>query len=229
MSINTYGQEGSSKSIKLYTNFNFVTGDLILIIPDSIPYNRAYAEAKNHQLGYFSPAFAIELENGNFHEFELSRLLINFNRNESIVIDDSLGRKIVVPGARNTRVLLAVRYEYNIALSNSTEEMKFQPYLGLSINPFFENSIKTPHIISQFATSKNEFGALFAIVPRIKYNLKGNWYLDLNVPINISQASVTINTDEDPILTASQRKSTTFDFEIVPRNIMVRFAIGLRI
>ncbi|MFT6137789.1 MAG: hypothetical protein ACJAUJ_000875 [Salibacteraceae bacterium] len=36
-------------------------------------------KGKNYQLGYFSPAFTIEQENGSFHEFELARLLINFN------------------------------------------------------------------------------------------------------------------------------------------------------
>ena len=135
----------------------------------------------------------------------------------------------MVAGEKNTRVFFALSYEYNIVLRKTTEKTKLTPYLGLSINPFFENSITMPSISSQFPERNTYFGALFAIVPRINYTLKGNWYLDLNVPIQLFETHVAVNTRENPILPISQRKTTLVSFEALPRNVMVRIGVGLRI
>jgi len=71
-----------------------------LFTVDSITNNRTTEKTRKYHLGYFSPAFTIKRENGNFHEFELSRLLINFNQDETLTPNDSLGRKELVAGEK---------------------------------------------------------------------------------------------------------------------------------
>ncbi len=221
-------QYSNNKSIKLYTNFNFVTEDDVSST-DSITNNITTEKNKNYQLGYFSPAYTIELTNGNFHEFEISRFLINQEQNQTIISNDSLGRSEVIAGVKSTKIFVAFRYEYNFSLGKKTEETKFHPYVGISINPFFENAIIMPTVSSQFPKKQVQVGALLAIVPRINYDIKGNWYMDLNVPINIFEANVDFSNDQNPILSESERKTTEFNIELFPNNIMVRIGIGLRI
>ncbi|MFT6137788.1 MAG: hypothetical protein ACJAUJ_000874 [Salibacteraceae bacterium] len=131
----------------------------------------------------------------------------------------------MVAGEKNTRIFFALRPEYNIVLRKATEKIKLTPYLGLSINPFFKNSITMPSVGSQFPERNTDFGALFTIIPRINYTLKGNWYLDLNVPIQLFETHVAVNTREQPILPISQRKTTLVSFEALSSNVMVRFRI----
>jgi hypothetical protein len=70
---------------------------------------------------------------------------------------------------------------------------------------------------------------LFAIVLRINYNLKENWYEDLNVPIQLCETNVDIRNQENPKLPESQRKTTIVSVEDPSRDVMVRFEMGLRI
>lgn len=64
---------------------------------------------------------------------------------------------------------------------------------------------------------------------RINYNLKENWYVDLNVPIQLFETNVDIRNQENPKLPESQRKTTIVSFEDPPRDVMVGFEMGLRI
>jgi len=191
--------------------------------------NFARDEQQKYQLGYFSPAFTIGKENGNFHEFELSRFLINHEQEKTIITYDSLNRKELVSGERNTKLFFALRYEYNIALRKVAAEAKLQPYIGFSFRPYFERSMFTPLISSQFPTRENQLGVNFSIVPRINYNLKGNWYLDLNVPLQLTETNVNSLIRENPALPGEQRKTTTINFETLPLHLFLRFGVGLRL
>jgi len=66
-------------------------------------------------------------------------------------------------------------------------------------------------------------------VLRINYNLKENWYEDLNVPIQLFETNVDIRNQENPKIPEFQRKTTIVSVEDPPRDVMVRFEMGLRI
>ena len=116
LSTTAISGQNSQKSIavKLYTNFLWDNTE-------------ALTETR---FGYFSPALAKNLPNGNFHEFELSRLQFNKTMGEIIIYTDSLGN----PTQRvyenvTTDIFIGFRYEYNIRFFKSKEEARLRPYL----------------------------------------------------------------------------------------------------
>lgn len=218
-----------SKLLKLYSNFNYIKADDNLSTSPSNNNLITTEKEKGFELGYFSPALNISLENGNSHEFELSRFKLDFSENETILTNDSLNRVEIVDGTRKLNSFIAIRYEYGLSLKRSEKESKLHPYLGLSIQPYFQNYMETPIISNRFPTSTNQFGALLSITPRINYNLKGNWYLDLNVPIQVYDFNVSLITEENPINPVEERTTTEMNLNIFPYNILLRLGVGIRI
>lgn len=227
INVQLFGQN-SGTSVKIYSNFNFVAEDDFLSFDPATNKLRT-DETRSYDLGYFSPAFIIRTDSGNFHEFELSRLLLNQDQSILFTSNDSIGGTELISALRTTEFLFAFRYEYNIAISSVAEETKIQSYIGFSIQPFFEASKTMPLLSPSYSTSQNRFGALLAIVPRVNYDIKENLFLDFNIPITLLETNVNFNETENPQLTEVERNSTVFNVKVLPVNFMLRIGIGLRI
>ena len=228
--LTLFGQENQkNKVIKLYSNISLTRTETTL---NQSPYNLTSTVENNNemQIGYFTPSIAFVLPNGNFHEIELSQLVINNTNNETIVIDDSSGQTVQpISGQITTNVSIAMRYEYDVLFFKKKEGAKLMPYLGFSMNPYFSNKKYSSKISTSFPTNQNSFGALLSIVPRLNYNLNENWFIDVNVPVNIVDLNVTVNSNDNPALTEQQRSSSTLGFAMFPSKFLVRFGVGLRI
>lgn len=227
--LTSIGQENpKTKMVKLYTNFS-LTETTSNIGFDTLGRTSVVAKNQDIHMGYFSPAFAVALPNGNFHEFEISNVLINNTKNETEFIVDSNGTTISGSILRKNQNMIAVRYEYDFLFFKKKTEAKLKSYLGLSVNPYFSNTRYSSNITAAFPSSQNSLGALIAVIPRLNYNINERWFLDLNIPINIIDMNVVNNKTENPVLTAEQRSITTINFAQMPSQYLMRFGVGFRV
>jgi len=227
--FSSIGQENpKTKMVKLYTNFSLTETSSNIGFDTS---GRTSVVAKNQdiQLGYFSPAFAFAMPNGNFHEFEISNILINNTKNETEFIVGNSGTAISGSILKKTQNKIAVRYEYDFLFFKKKTEAKLRSYLGLSVNPYFSNTQYSSNIPAAFPTSQSSIGALITVIPRLNYNINERWFLDLNIPINIIDLNLVNDKAENPQLTAAQRSITTFNFAQMPSQFLVRFGVGFRV
>ena len=229
--LTLFGQENNknSKTIKLYTNFSWSNTDMSLSY-DTVNKTSTIENSKETQIGYFTPSFSFSSLNGNFQEFELSRLLINKTQNQTIETVDSTGQTInTLAGEKSTNIFIAFRYEYDIMLFKKKEGTKFQSFIGFSANPFYSNSSFTPIVSTLYPSTQNNFGVLLSVIPRLNYNLNEKWFIDLNIPINLVDANWMFRSEEDPTLTEEQRITTTVNFSTFPKKFLIRLGVGLRI
>lgn len=224
--LNVYGQE-REKRIKLYSNFGWSTTEKTT--SDTINMTTTLETNKDVQMGYFTPSIAFVTANGNFHELEFSRLKINSSSDKTSITYDNLGHTQTISGQKTTNILIALRYEYNFMFFKKKEEAKLRTYLGLAINPYFENSNTLPFLSNYFPTSETSLGTMLSIIPRINYNLGEKWFIDFNIPINISNIDITSTNKDNPAFLANQRTETSIDLTILPNTFLIRFGIGVKI
>jgi len=224
------GQENqNNKTIKLYTNFGWTSTERTLGFNTTNLISRI-EKNKETKIGYFTPSIAIVLPNGNFQEFELSRLEINNTNSETNLTNDSTGKTIqIVSGQKVTNILIAFRYEYNIMFLKKKEGAKIRPYLGFSANPYFYNSKYRPIVSNLFPTNQNNFGVTLSIIPRLIYNLNEKWFVDFNIPINLADVNWTFDKVDNPVLTEQERTTTTVEYSTLPNKFLFRLGVGLRI
>jgi hypothetical protein len=101
--------------------------------------------------------------------------------------------------------------------------------LGFGINPSFSNSITNPIIATSYPTSQNAVAASASIIPRLNYNINEHWFLDLNIPINVTELAVTSHKTLNPLIRDEDQRTTNINYDIFPSKFLVRFGIGVKI
>lgn len=228
--LTLFAQENDNhKTIKLYTNFGWANTEETLSF-DTTNWTSTIEQNQEIQMGHFSPSVSISLANGNFHEFELSRLLFNHTNSVTNLVIDSTGKTVqTIAGQKTTNVLLGFRYAYDMMLFKKKEGTKIQSYLGFSANPYFSNSKYVPIVSASYPTNQNNIGVTLSIIPRLNYNLNDKWFLDFNIPINIIDVNWTFKSDQNPALIEQLQTTTTGEFSTFPRKFLFRFGVGFRL
>ena len=222
----TFGQENqNSISVKLYSNISYSISECPKIFNRDLGIFTSEIN-KEFQIGYFTPSIGFDLKNGNYHEFEISRLLVNRTYNESFNIDDGGGQSgQMVNGDVTTNFLIAFRYEYNFIFLKNNEKSKLIPALGFSIDPYFSRESYKTKVSLSYPSTENVLGATASVIPRIIYNLTEIIFLDLNIPIHI----IDVNYNTATNLQRSHTRTPTVDFIAFPSKYLIRFGIGLRL
>ncbi|MFT5821636.1 MAG: hypothetical protein ACI8ZM_002890 [Crocinitomix sp.] len=226
-SQSTFAQDAGSEQLKLYTNFAWQSSERTVGFDTIVnrPINESYFES---DLGYFSPAFSWATDKGNRHEIELSRLQFNQVRDFNYIEYNNGINPQVVSGEGNTKIFIALRYEFDYQLFKSKDN-KLKPSLGFAVRPYFSNASFRPKLATQFASSEMNIGALFSIVPRLTYDLNKKLFMDLNVPLNLARLGIRSTTWDNPAIPVSQRKVNAFDAKTLPSEYLIRLGIGLRL
>ena len=219
-------QDQKGRAIKLYANLS-LRKSITNYRNDTASHRLMFKRNEDNQFGYFSPAFSHSFLNGNFAELELSRFVINKTKNEVFI--DSLNNVQIQSGLITKNVLIALRYEYNIMFFKKKPESKFKAYSGFSINPYFSSFKYVPINSALSSTKENQLGAIFAIVPRLNYNLNERWYMDMSLSCNILDISHISNTVENVLLPPKQRTLKEVDISILPGIFLFRLGIGVRL
>lgn len=124
--------------------------------------------------------------------------------------------------------LISARYEYILNL-NKSKDQKFVPSVGFGISPYFKQKTYEPKITSEFKYSEMYFGTKLYISPRISYFIGSKFFIEINIPICISDFYYSVDKNENPIYELGEGTTSSFNIEIFPQIFTGRVGIGIKI
>lgn len=216
--------QNQNLAFSAYTNFNFSNEQDRSWHTQGIEVKKS-----NVAFGYFSPAVLSYRENGDYQEFEISR--IGFNTKEAEVYSlDSLNRfSRLVGGTSLQEINVALRYTYSFLIDLFDEDSKVNIYIGSAASPYYIRESVQPKTSELFPVSSSTGGIRFSAIPGINYSITDHWFLNLNMPITVANASFSSTKTNNPIVPISNRKSSDSDIKLFPNELHIRFGLGLRI
>lgn len=219
----------SKKAIKLYSNARYSIEHINRNFnDDGIVIHRQ--TNYTWDIGYFSPALSFYRPNGNFHEIELSRLKINQEYSRRIYSDyntnDSSVHILTQPDKWKTDFQISMRYEYDILLFKKNSESKFRAYLGMGLSPYFTQLSVNELKSTAFPFKQQIIGANMSFIPRFNYFFNENWFVDLNVPLDILGYRFTNTHVSNPGLELDDRTYQKSQMIAFPLNIQARLGLG---
>ena len=171
-------------------------------------------------------AFQWKSNKCNFHEVELTSLVLNKTPAVTVIAKDTSGN-VKTRHDDLISYVISLRYEY-ILNFNKSKDIKFVPSLGFAIGPYFKQNSYQPTPTS-FRTHERFIGIRTFIIPRITYYLSSKIFFDINFPINIFDIYSLRSRTENLAIPVNQQTITNFDFTVFPKIFNVRLGIGLKI
>jgi hypothetical protein len=172
------------------------------------------------------PSFAFQWRNKqkDYHEIELISFQFDkYNQFESDAQNGFITKDNLVHEKN-----ISLRYEYIFSL-NKKENVKLIPAIGLGINPFFYQMNTQTRISTVFPTNEVIVGTRLFVIPRLVYNLSKRFYLDANIPINVSELNYQIQRVDDPSFNLNERTRITGNYNSFPSYFSGRIGLGFRI
>jgi len=190
----------------------------------------SYYEYTSTNLQMAHPTIAIQrkTKKNNFHEIELTNLMISKSGTLTEIKNDTTGITFFVGGDEITTTYISMRYEF-ILNFNKAKNKKLVPSIGFGINPYFRQFIYTPKLSSSFGTSESYCGVKTFVTPRLTYYLTEKLFFDINIPVCFFDTYYLIERSYNPTIPADERKIKTFDYKQFPKTLSGRIGIGLKI
>lgn len=189
-------------------------------------YNRSqYATSYvffNHIL---NPTFAVnkQTNKGNRHEVELTALGINETTNRTTLNNNS-SLFSVSTGAAVRESKFAARYEYIYVFMKNK---RLQPSIGAALSPYYVKYNFAPLSTSVYPFRESAFGIQTFIIPRISYSLNKRFFVDLNVPLKITENQFSSRQEYNP--TEQNNTSNNTSFTALEYMFYARLGIGINI
>jgi hypothetical protein len=131
-----------------------------------------------------------------------------------------ISRKIEI-----TILRMAWRFEKSYPLSKNGS---FQPYLGLSLDPYFEFNQILPLATAFFKDESWTLGNSIYIIPRLLIpNKTEKWHFDISLPLHVVDFNFIYSRWSNPILPNSLRNSKDFKTVFLPKKSIINFRIGI--
>lgn len=194
---------------------------------DSTPTSYRYTTT-TLQILHPTIAFQWKTKKNNFHEIELTNFMLNKVGSKTEIVNDSSGISNKVNEDKTTTTLIALRYEYILNFLKSKDK-KLVPSLGFAISPYFKENNYKPTTLTTFPHSDVFAGAKTFVTPRLTYYIKPKFFIDLNIPICLTDTYYHNKKDEDPTVAAADRNTSSFDFSMFPTYFSGRIGIGLKL
>lgn len=196
----------------------------------SDPDTHTFQVDKTSDLNLIHPTIALQWRSkrNNFHEIEITDLqwektgLVNEIRN------DSTGLNVMVYGMNKKETSLAARYEYSFVF-NKRKESRFVPSVGFAISPYYKSYISSPVVSSYFPVSEKSIGLRTFVTPRFTYFIKERLFVDINIPVCISEAEFSKDRNDNPNIPSIERDVYSFDVKGFPKLYSARIGIGIKI
>lgn len=182
---------------------------------------------RSYNLQLMHPALALQWQSRrrNFHEVELTRLMINKSYN---TYDVGLpGGGLERSGSRNL-TNISLRYEHILSFAKN-KDRRFVPSLGFGLASTLYRFSFDPKSSTQFKLATTNVAFEGQVTPRLNYHLKSRFYLDLNVPVSVARFGATTSTNRNPQIPVRQQKISNFDFSLLPSFYSVRLGLGFKI
>lgn len=210
-------------AIKLYNTTSWEKDEL------TAPAGSLIGVSQKKEFKLLHPSFALRLtgKSGNMHELELSRMELGSVKTVDFLTDPS---GIIIPqsGGKQTETSIALRYEYTFNFMKK-KNSRWMPALGIAVMPYLERFRYTPELSSNYSSTRTTLGARGYVVPRISYAVSSKLFLDLNVPVCITDASAQWDNYKNPNIPSGQQKTSTSNFQGAPQYYSIRIGVGLKV
>ena len=172
------------------------------------------SEGSKLSLG-ITPAVSLATKNGNFHELQLSDILISREKNNTKYGSSTqLNKKI------------GIRYSFNYALNNKG---KLRVYAGAGANSnlhSYKYKYNSPGLMDM--AEKGEYTRFTTdidlnITPRLIWNISNKWFVDVNVPVSVFNYTNSIEQIDDV-----QQKIKTNSNSTFPNKYTVNVGLGFK-
>ncbi len=121
-----------------------------------------------------------------------------------------------------------MRYEYVLQFRKA-KNTRLVPALGFGYSGYYERQSYNPKTTIGFPVINTELGVRLFVVPRLNYFFSKKFYLDLNVPLCLSDISLQLYNIKDPALSVSAQKYGLVNFELFPKLMSMRLGVGMKI
>lgn len=221
-----FGQDSEGfHLLKLYTNFGLSVNKEVQ--DDGITVSTRKQSAL--KVGYPSPAISFGRVNGNFHEVELSELVLSRERDVTSGTSSFSGQTFRWEnGTTVSDIVIAMRYEYNVAFLQKPEA-RFGLYFGVAVRPYFSMFWFDPEGGAPNSNRGNSIGGTFSVVPRLNYYISRKCFLDLNIPVSAFDLDRTWSKTANTPGWMEPTIVTSVTYKAFPRNFLVRLGVGVRI
>lgn len=179
------------------------------------------------QLLHPTVAFQWNNDKRNTNEVELT----NFELGKIETISEN--KDTTIAGINNLEgvvksTMISARYEY-ILNFNKSKDRKFVPSVGFGINLYYKQKNYEPKITSNFNYSELYFGSKLFLTPRLSYFIGSKFFIEINIPICISDFYYSVDKNENPIYQSGEGTNSSFNIDIFPKIFTGRIGIGIKI
>jgi len=178
----------------------------------------------------FHPTIAVQWKTGknNFHEIELTNLILGKTESRAEIINNTSEIIEPVRGGDVTTTAVSLRYEYILTFNKATER-KLVPSVGFGVNPFYERYNYSPVTSLAFPSAETSWGIKTFLIPRITWFITSKLFLDANIPVCLSESYAFKEKVDDPRLPAEDRTTHSFHSHLFPQVFSGRIGIGLKL
>jgi hypothetical protein len=181
-------------------------------------------------LKILQPTLAFQWRNAkhNFHEIELTSFQVGKTTTQTELTGNSNQNYGVVSGSNIITTNITLRYEYIIKF-NKKETTKLVSSLGLGISPYYRQTRYEPKVSTDIPMSQQNVGFGLNVTPRLSYYLSSRIFLDVNIPICITEFKFTTNKEDNPTLDPSERTNTVLNIDAFTKLYSGRIGVGLKL
>lgn len=214
-------------ALKIYNLTTFEEQTKSRRLNDSSSYRYQYT---NTTLQFLHPTIAFQWKSkkNNFHEIELTSLMLGKIGTQIEIINDTTNNGQTISGGDQKTTVISARYEYILNL-NKSKASKFVPSIGFGINPYYRQNNYSPKISSSFSTSEISVGMRTFITPRLTYFVTSKLFIDVNIPLCFFDTFYFVDKEENPAIPVQQRTITTFNYSQFPKIFSGRLGVGLKL
>lgn len=187
-----------------------------------------YTTKTTVQILHPTVAFQWKAKKNNFHEIELTNFSISKVETKTEIINDTTHTQQTINAGNLRTIAIGMRYEY-IWNFNKSKDTKWVTSLGFGINPYYQKSSYSPIVSTSFASSDSYAGIKTFLTPRITYYLLPKLFIDVNIPICITEAYIHTNKNDNPTIESNLRTISSIDFAEFPKVYSGRIGIGLKL
>lgn len=215
-------------ALKIYNLTSFEEQFKTRRINDDTTFNRIRYATTTLRVLHPTIAFQWKTSKNNFHEIELTNLIVSNLDTKTEFINDTTSSNQIIAGSRLTTMLISIRYEY-ILNFNKSKDTKFVPSLGFGFNPYFSKNNNKPFVSNIFPTTEIYTGFRTFINPRLTYYLSSKLFMDLNIPLCLFDTFYFSDMDSNPSIPLAERTVSSFNFNQFPKVLSVRLGVGLKL
>ena len=187
-------------------------GTHIVLANLSSEFNISYM-SDNVQFGLPSLTYIRSASKNDYHEMSINDIYLKIGKLNPINTRKEFG--------------VGLSYNYNVAFIRK-RVTKIQPFIGFGSLMRYDRMNIQSFTSLDYPYSKNNISLQLICTPRVNFNIKNHWSIDVSIPFDLAGISSTITNNISPTIPISKRKTTSTIYSYFPTNMNIRVGVGYK-